>query len=129
MVGYHNPDYEYFGKFAARLDDVVNWLPARICGFLLVVSARFCRFDYQNAWRTMLFQHTLTASPNAGWTMSAAAGALGITLEKEGYYRLEGGPNLPARHDITRAIKLLRVAQYLTFVFIGGLIVIIQLIV
>lgn len=129
MVGYHHPDYEYFGKFAARLDDVLNWLPARICGLLLVISAWFCQFDYRNAWQTMLGQYTLTASPNAGWTMAAAAGALGITLDKEGYYRLEGGPNLPARQDITRAIKLLRVAQYLTLVFTGGLIVIIHLIV
>jgi len=91
MLGYRDSEREYLGKFAARLDDVLNWLPARLTGVLVVLAAALAGEDAGNAWRTMLAQHGRTASPNAGWTMSAMAGALGVTLEKVGHYRLEGG--------------------------------------
>lgn len=126
MIGYYTPQYEYFGKFAARLDDVLNWLPARLAGLLLVAAAGLCRMDAKAAWKTMLSQHGRTASPNAGWTMAAAAGALGVTLEKDGHYRLEGGPELPQAGDIGRAIRLVSVSLVLSLLFCGGMILGIQ---
>jgi adenosylcobinamide-phosphate synthase len=109
MLGYHDPVHEYLGKFPARLDDVLNWLPARLTGLLLVLGAAGAGADPSNAWRTMWAQHGRTASPNAGWTMSAMAGALSVTLEKIGHYRLEGGTGPLAPRTIGRALAVARV--------------------
>jgi adenosylcobinamide-phosphate synthase len=86
-IGYLG-EYEYLGKFAARLDDVLNYIPARISGLLVVISSRFAKMNTAKSWSVMLRDHAGTESPNAGWTMSAMAGALGIQLEKTGYYIL-----------------------------------------
>ena len=87
MIGYHG-NYEHLGKFAARFDDIVNFIPARIAAVIMLLAAWFCRQNLSQAWRTMLRDHRKTESPNAGWTMSVLAGALGIQLEKTGHYRL-----------------------------------------
>ena len=106
MIGYHDERHEYLGKFAARLDDVLNWIPSRLSGVLIVLTAPIARGNLRQAWRVMIAQHARTASPNAGWPMSAAAGALGVTLEKTAHYRLEGGPDLPEAHTIRQARQL-----------------------
>jgi len=87
MIGYRG-QWEYLGKFAAWADDVANFIPARISALLMVMAARICRKDTSGAWRIMVRDHSQTPSPNAGWTMSAMAGALGVQLEKKGHYRL-----------------------------------------
>ena len=106
MWGYRTPEFEQLGKFPAHLDDALNWLPARLTGWLLVVAAWLSGNDARHAARTMLAQHHHTASPNAGWTMSAMAGALGITLTKRGVYELAGGQNDLNVITIKRALRL-----------------------
>jgi adenosylcobinamide-phosphate synthase len=106
MLGYRDPVHEHLGKFAARLDDALNFFPARLAGLLLVVAAGLVGEDTTGAWQTMWHQHCRTASPNAGWTMSAMAGALGVTLEKVGHYQLEGGPTSPGVETIDRALRV-----------------------
>ena len=98
MWGYREGDLEYFGKPAARLDDLLNWIPARVAALGIVVGALVVRQAPGNAWKTMWSDHDRTVSPNAGWTMAAMAGALGVTLEKPGAYRLGTGPLAAARH-------------------------------
>lgn len=116
MIGYHGK-YEYSGKFAARLDDVLNFIPARISGLLLVMAAHLCRMDRKNAWRVMLHDHGKTESPNAGWPMSAAAGALRTRLEKVGSYRL-GNTNNPLSPElIASGIKLADMSALLCVLF------------
>lgn len=87
MIGYRGR-YEYLGKFAARLDDLLNFVPARLAGLLVVAGSLLAREDAAGALRIMRRDGGLTESPNAGWTMAAAAGALGLQLEKAGHYRL-----------------------------------------
>ena len=87
MIGYHG-EWEHLGKFAARLDDAANFIPARITALIIVLAAWICKNDTGQAWRIMLRDHKKTQSPNAGWTMSAIAGALGVQLEKPGHYKL-----------------------------------------
>jgi adenosylcobinamide-phosphate synthase len=101
--------YEYLGKFAARLDDVVNFVPARITAFIFVVAGWISRNDIRGAWRIMFRDHSKTASPNGGWTMGAMAGALGVQLEKVGYYKLGDSGNLllPATIDASVTIMML----------------------
>jgi len=82
MIGYRGV-YEYVGKASARLDDLVNLIPARLAGLLLVVSSSFLPGQQMSrAWHTMWRHHGRTQSPNAGWTMSGMAGALGVQLQK-----------------------------------------------
>ncbi len=93
MIGYHGK-YEYLGKFAARLDDVLNFIPARLAALLLILAAVLKRSG-RNAWRTAFREHRKTESPNAGWPMAAMAGALNVQLEKKGHYILgEAGATL-----------------------------------
>ncbi|MBC7227565.1 MAG: cobalamin biosynthesis protein CobD [Thermoflexales bacterium] len=106
--GRRTPEKEYIGKFAARADDVLNWLPARLTALLLVVGAAMAGEDPRGAWRAMVTQHRRTASPNAGWTMAAMAGALGVTLEKVGHYCLEGGNGPLDAQTIRRALRVVR---------------------
>lgn len=108
MWGYHTSEKEYVGKFAARADDVLNWLPARLTALLLVAGAALAGEDPRGAWRTMWGHHRRTLSPNAGWTMSAMAGALGVTLEKVGQYRLEGGDGPLNAQTVRRALRVVR---------------------
>ncbi len=87
MVGYHG-QWEYLGKFAARLDDVANFIPARLTALIIVLASLICRKNISQAWHIMIRDHKKTESPNAGWTMSAIAGALEVQLEKAGHYKL-----------------------------------------
>ncbi|MBI4497765.1 MAG: cobalamin biosynthesis protein CobD [Chloroflexi bacterium] len=93
MVGYRGR-YEYLGKVAARLDDALNLAPARLSALLLVAAAPLAGGSLRGALRILGRDRDATASPNAGWTMSAAAGALGVQLEKADHYRL-GDPIQP----------------------------------
>lgn len=87
IIGYRGR-WEYLGKFAARLDDVANFIPARITALIIVLAAWICKKNTGQAWHIMLRDHKKTQSPNAGWTMSAIAGALRVQLEKAGHYKL-----------------------------------------
>lgn len=111
-IGYHG-EYEYTGKFAARLDDILNYIPARLAGLLLVVSAYIARKNGRKALKTMLSDHAKTASPNAGWTMSAAAGALDVRLEKPGHYRLGYTGKEPDSSSISGSLHLVIVTSLL----------------
>lgn len=112
MIGYHGK-YEYLGKAAAKLDDVLNFVPARISALLLVIAARLCRKDSRNAWRVLLRDHGKTESPNAGWPMSAMAGALRTKLEKIGHYRLGDANTRLVPQLITPTVSLLSISVLL----------------
>ena len=81
MIGQRNPRFEDFGKAAARLDDAVNWIPARLASLLLVAAARFLpEARARGAWRAVRRDAGQHRSPNAGWQEAALAGALGFRL-------------------------------------------------
>jgi adenosylcobinamide-phosphate synthase len=108
MIGYRN-HYEYLGKAAARADDMANLVPARLGALLIALAAPAGRGSPRRALTTASRHHRRTMSPNAGWTMAAMAGALGLTLEKTGAYRLGNG-RAPASIDIRRAQRITAVA-------------------
>jgi adenosylcobinamide-phosphate synthase len=113
MIGYREGALLYFGRVAARVDDVLNLVPARLAALALVAAAATGgRAGGRRAFATMRRDHGRTASPNAGWTMAAMAGALGVTLAKPGSYRLGDGPS-PTPDHITRAVHLMAVAAAL----------------
>ncbi len=80
MVGYKNYRYGRFGKVAARADDVLNFLPARLTALLMVLAARVVGLDPRGAWRILRRDARCASSPNAGWPEAAMAGALGVRL-------------------------------------------------
>ncbi len=109
MIGYHG-SYEYSGKFASRLDDVVNFVPARLTALLLVLAAFVSKRDARSSWQVMLSDHAKTESPNAGWPMAAAAGALNVRLEKSGHYEL-GKASVPLVPQVIDAnLRLMEIA-------------------
>ena len=81
MIGHRNARFEAFGKAAARLDDALNWVPARLAGLLLVLAAAVLpQASAARAFRTMRRDAPQHRSPNAGWQEAALAGALGFAL-------------------------------------------------
>ena len=80
MMGYKNDKYLYFGRFAAILDDIVNYIPARLTGVFIVIAAMFRGMDYKRAFYIMKRDKKNHASPNAGYPEAAVAGALNIQL-------------------------------------------------
>jgi adenosylcobinamide-phosphate synthase len=110
MFGYREGALEHFGKVAARLDDLVNLVPARLAGTAIVAGAALIGENARHALAVLRSDRGRTASPNAGWTMAAMAGALGVTLEKPGAYRLGDGPP-PGARDIARSIRVLVAAS------------------
>ncbi len=108
MVGYKNERYREFGTVAARLDDLLNWLPARLTAVLMVIGCVPLGLSAGNAWRIARRDARRHASPNAGWPEAAAAGALGIQL---------GGParyfgQWQEKPTFGEAGRLLTVADY-----------------
>ena len=121
MLGYKNDKYIYFGRVAARLDDVANFIPARLTGLLFIVAAFVLRLDWRNAFNMMKRDASKHPSPNGGWAEATVAGALNIRLGGVNYYfgqphfrAYMGEPNeiLEAAH-ILGAIRLMYTATIL----------------
>lgn len=105
MLGYRTPQFEWLGKAAARADDVLNLIPARITAGLMV-AASIPSVTVANVWRTWMLDARRTASPNAGHPMSVAAGSLGLRLEKQNHYCLGADFRQPDANDIRRMLTL-----------------------
>jgi len=86
MLGYKNDKYLYFGRVAARLDDVANFIPARLTGLLFICAAVLLGLDYKNALKMMRRDARKHPSPNGGWAEATVAGALRIRLGGMNYY-------------------------------------------
>jgi len=114
MLGYHDTEREWLGKIPARLDDLLNFIPARLTGLSIILSAPFCGANISQAWRILWRDASQTASPNAGIPMSAMAGALGVELEKVDHYALGKGLRAPVSTDLARARVILFTAVILS---------------
>ena len=86
MLGYKNDRYLYFGRVAARIDDVANYIPARITGIIFVVSAFILRLNTTNSWKMLRRDASKHPSPNGGWAEASVAGALEIRLGGYNFY-------------------------------------------
>ena len=131
MVGYMNERYEDFGRCAAKTDDVLNFLPARIAAFLMIAACPLLGKDFsaKNAYRIYKRDRLKHESPNSAHTESVCAGALGIRLAGPASYGgiMEDKPFLgddmrPVEHrDIIRANRLLYAASFLCEAVCAGL--------
>ena len=127
MVGYKNERYLYFGRTAARLDDVLNFLPSRISAWLMILAAAFLGMDGKNAKRIYLRDRKNHASPNSAQTEAVMAGALRVQLAGDAWYfgELYKKPTIgdPFRavepEDIVRANRLMYLTSALALAVCG----------
>ena len=132
MIGYKNERYLYFGRFAAKLDDVVNYIPARLSGLLMVIASFLCGLDGKNAFRIFLRDRRKHDSPNSAQTEAAMAGALGVQLAGNAFYFGKlyekpyiGDPLRPIEaEDIVRANRLLYRTGYLALFLVIAILLI-----
>ncbi|MEE1158380.1 MAG: cobalamin biosynthesis protein, partial [Atopobiaceae bacterium] len=125
MVGYKNERYLHFGWAAAHVDDVLNWVPARLTGLLMCVTAPLVGLDGAGAWRVYRRDRTKHASPNAAHPEAACAGALGVELAGPASYfgvvhdkPVIGDDLRPIEvSDIDAANNLLRITAFSAFIF------------
>lgn len=129
MVGYKNERYLYFGRAAAKLDDALNYIPARLAAQLMLLASILPGFDAKNARRIYRRDKRNHKSPNAAHTEAVCAGALGMQLAGDAWYggRLVEKPTIgdAARpiepEDIRRANRLMNTAAWLMAAFVMGL--------
>ncbi len=125
MVGYKSEPYREFGWAGARLDDLLNWLPARLSGGLFTLAAWLTGLDWRQTWKICRRDGRRHASPNAGWPEAAISGALGLRLGGPNVYHgelvdkpwLGDGLREPETADILKAIRLLYVVSALAVIF------------
>ena len=132
MIGHRSARYLHFGRFAARLDDLVNWLPARLAA-LLLLGAAMAQRDATPAqgWRALWRDAPRHRSPNAGWPEAAMAGCLGLRLAGPRHYGGEpvddawmgAGRAAATVADIRRALRLLSAATLLLGALLAALVV------
>ena len=124
MVGNRSARHEAFGWAAARLDDVLNWIPARLSALLLAAASALSGLDARGALTCAWSEARRHKSPNAGWPEAAAAGALGVALggprrygetAVDGAWFNRGGHRNPGPDDIRAAIRLIDTAWALLF--------------
>ena len=106
--------WQWAGKWAARADDVLNWLPARLTAGLLMLGAR------RTLWQALPAQAVLTPSPNGGWPMGAMALRLGVSLGKPGVYRLNEQAPAPQASHTWQALRRARRAAWLAVALCAG---------
>lgn len=118
MLGYKSDELMNIGYFPAKLDDILNYIPSRISGLIMVLAAFILRYDWRNAYKIMMRDARNCPSPNSGYTMATAAGALDIQLIKKETYIL--GDNIKSidKDDIKKAVKLSRLTIILFTIMI-----------
>jgi len=129
MIGYRNDEFEYFGKFAARLDDAANFIPSRISALLMIIGSLISGMDTRNAVRIFVRDRYRHKSPNSAQTESVCAGALGLCLGGDNYYNgvLVHKPGIgdsihePAPEHIIAANRLMYSAAIFAVVLLAAL--------
>ena len=129
MLGYKNEKYLYFGKIPAKMDDVFNFIPARVTAMFMVCASFLAGLDGKNAWRIYLRDRRKHASPNAAQTESVCAGALRIRLAGDAVYfgkvykkEFIGDDLRPIDpEDIIKAGRLMYVTALLMMFVFGGI--------
>ena len=124
MVGYKNEKYMDFGKFSAKLDDVANFIPARITGILIVIGSIILGYDYKNSLKVFIRDRKNHSSPNSGHAEAGVAGALGVQFGgRVSYFGKEvDKPVIGDKikdfelEDIKKNIKIMYAASFLSLV-------------
>lgn len=127
MVGYKNEKYKYFGWASAKIDDLANFIPARLTAVLIIFASMLLRYDYKNSFNITLRDRKNHSSPNCGYPEAAVAGALRVQLGGTNIYFGESvyKPTIGDKirelefEDINRTITIMYVASFLGICLFG----------
>ena len=128
MLGYKTDELKYIGYFPAKMDDVLNFIPSRIAGIYMVISAYLLKMDGKNAYKIMMRDARTCPSPNSGYTMATTAGALNIQLIKKDTYILGDNNKDITKEDIAKAVRLSKMTMALFTLTIMKLFILIHVI-
>ena len=128
MLGYKNDKYLYFGRIPARMDDIFNYIPARVTALFMIAASFLCGLDGKNAWRIYKRDRRKHASPNAAQTESVCAGALRVRLAGDAVYfgkvykkEFIGDALRPIEpEDIRKTERLMYVTAFLMLIVFGA---------
>ncbi len=111
MIGYKTNIFKNIGWFAANCDRILNYIPSRLTGFVMIFSAMILGYDWKRSYKIMIRDGGKTQSPNAGYPMAAIAGALGTRFEKIDHYFLGDGKVSFSKEHVKSTITLMKVTS------------------
>ncbi|MDH3395741.1 MAG: adenosylcobinamide-phosphate synthase CbiB, partial [Nitrosopumilus sp.] len=120
MIGYKTDIFKNIGWFGATCDTILNYIPSRLTGLVMIISAAILQKNWRESYRIMMRDGKKTESPNAGYSMAALAGALETTFEKINHYKLGDGEITLTKQHVHSAISIMK----LTSILFCGMIVI-----
>ena len=115
MIGYKNDIFRNLGWFTATCDTILNYIPSRLTGLMMIVSAAILQNNWRNSYKVMVRDGKTTESPNAGYPMAALAGALETKFEKINHYKLGDGETVLTKYHVSSAIKIMKLTSILFF--------------
>jgi adenosylcobinamide-phosphate synthase len=118
MIGYKTDIFKNIGWFGANCDKILNYIPSRLTGFIMIFSAMILRNDWKKSYKIMIRDGRKTKSPNAGYPMAAIAGALGAKFEKIDHYSLGDGNISFTKEHVKSAILIMKVTSVLFSVIV-----------
>ncbi|MCV0413058.1 cobalamin biosynthesis protein [Nitrosarchaeum sp.] len=118
MIGYKTDIFKNIGWFGAKCDTILNYIPSRLTGFIMVISAMILGNNWKKSFEIMIRDGKKTESPNAGYPMAAIAGALGTKFEKLDHYSLGDGSISFTREHVRSAILIMKVTSILFCVMV-----------
>jgi len=118
MIGYKTKMFTNIGWFGANCDKILNYIPARLTGLVMIFSAMILRIDWRQSYQIMLRDSRKLQSPNAGFPIAALAGALGTKFEKINHYAVGNGTHELTISHIQSAISLMKVTSVLFFMIV-----------
>ena len=118
MWGYLNDKYGRLGFFPAKFDDVLGFITSRVSPYFVALAGMILHMNWRASVPAAKAEHTKTPSPNSGWSMTAVAAVLGISMEKRGVYVMGTGP-MPTTEDVRRCCRLVELSSVLFLLTVG----------
>ena len=115
MIGYKNDIFKNIGWFTATCDTILNYIPSRLTGLLMIFSAAILQNNWRHSYKVMIRDGKKTESPNAGYPMAALAGALETKFVKINHYKLGDGEIILTKQHVISAIKIMKLTSILFF--------------
>ena len=115
MIGYKTDIFKNVGWFAATCDSILNYIPSRLTGLVMIISAAILQNNWRESYKIMIRDGKKTSSPNAGYPMAALAGALETRFEKINHYKLGDGKIILTKKDVHSAISIMKLTSILFF--------------
>ena len=118
MIGYRTSMFKNIGWFAAICDTILNYIPSRLTGLTMIISAYILQNNWRESYKIMMRDASKTQSRNAGYPMAALAGALETNFEKINHYKIGNGEIIQDTKHIHSAVKIMNLSSILFFVMI-----------